>query len=143
MLKRIEYISCFATPLSGDDIDRIAEFSQKKNAKNDLTGALVVSGGYFFHVVEGPPKAVDSLWASLLRDPRHDGILLVKSEEGDIERIFPTEWKLKMIDLDRDACEGSEPLKAVLKEIARGSARVRRLVDVLERVAWAEMIDAS
>ena len=142
MLKRIKYISRFAKQLSSQEIDELAAAAAEKNAQNDITGALMASGGIFFQVIEGPPEAIDSLWNSLLKDPRHKDLLLLKSEEGEMERLFP-EWRMKKIDLDRNADIRNEPLKAMLQTVLRQSLMIYELTAVLERAAWAEMVEAN
>jgi hypothetical protein len=140
MFKRIKYISRFAKPLTNEDVDEIARVSEENNAKSDLTGALMVSGGIFFQVVEGPKEAVDDLWSRLLKDPRHKEILLLRSEEGQLARLFP-EWRMKKVHLDRKADARTEPLKAILQTVLRQSLMIDELTGVLERAAWSEMVD--
>ena len=142
MLKRIKYISRFAKQLSTPEIDELAKIAGENNSKKDITGALMASGGIFFQVIEGPPAAIDSLWSSLLKDPRHKDILLLKSEEGEMERLFP-EWRMKKIDLDRNSDIRNEPLKAMLQTVLRQSLMIYELTAVLERAAWAEMVEAN
>ena len=140
MVKRIKYISRFAKPLTNEDVDEIARVSEENNRKQDLTGALMVSGGVFFQVVEGPKEAVDDLWGRLQKDPRHKEILLLRAEEGDLPRIFP-EWRMKKVHLDRKADVRTEPLKAILQAVLRQSLMIDELTGVLERAAWHEMVD--
>ncbi len=142
MLKRIKYISRFAQQLSSPEIDELAVAAAENNARKDITGALMASGGIFFQVIEGPPEVIDSLWSTLLKDPRHKDILLLKSEEGEMERLFP-EWRMKKIDLDRNADIRNEPLKAMLQTVLRQSLMIYELTAVLERAAWAEMVEAN
>jgi adenylate cyclase len=142
MFKRIKYISRFAKPLTPEEIDEIARVSAENNAKKDLTGALMASGGLFFQVVEGPKEAVDELWDALMRDPRHKDILLLRVEEGELPRLFP-EWRMKKVDLDRATGARVEPIKAILQTVLRQTQMIYDLTGVLERVAWAEMVDAK
>jgi adenylate cyclase len=141
MLKRLKYISRFAKPLSSADVDEIARVAAENNSGKDITGVLMASGGIFFQVIEGPAGAIDELWSSLIKDPRHSDILLLKSEEGDFQRLFP-EWRMKKIDLDRNADIRNEPLKAILQTVLRQSIMIQELTSVLERASWAEMVEA-
>jgi len=142
MFKRIKYISRFAKPLTKEDIDEIVRISEENNVRNDLTGALMASGGIFFQVVEGPKEAVDSLWNALQADARHKDLLLLRAEEGELPRLFP-EWRMKKVDLDRSSGERVEPIKAILQTVLRQSQMIYELTGVLERVAWSEMVEAK
>jgi|WetSurMetagenome_2_1015567.scaffolds.fasta_scaffold01146_14 adenylate cyclase len=142
MFKRIKYISRFAKPLTPQEIDEIARVSKENNEKKDLTGALMASGGLFFQVVEGPKEAVDELWTALLKDPRHKDILLLRTEEGDLPRLFP-EWRMKKVDLDRTTGARIEPIKAILQTVLRQTQVIYDLTGVLERAAWAEMVEVE
>lgn len=139
MFKRIKYISRFAKPLTNEEVDEIARVSEENNLKHDLTGALMVSGGIFFQILEGPKEAVEDLWGKLLKDPRHKEILLLRSEEGLQSRLFPG-WRMKKVNLDRTADARTEPVKAILQTVLRQSIMIDELTGVLERAAWNEMV---
>ncbi len=59
-----------------------------------------------------------------------------------MERLFP-EWRMKKIDLDRNSDIRNEPLKAMLQTVLRQSLMIYELTAVLERAAWAEMVEAN
>ena len=140
MFKRIKYISRFAKPLTNEDVDEIARVAVEKNEASDVTGALMVTGGIFFQVIEGPREAIDDLWSRLQKDPRHKEILLLRSEEGELARLFP-EWRMKKVHLDRKADARLEPVKAILQTVLRQSIMIDELTGVLERAAWSEMVE--
>lgn len=142
MLKRIKYVSRYAKPLSAQDINRIAEAASKKNAKLDVTGVLMTSGGIFLQIIEGPPEAVDGLWAAISRDSRHTDVLLLSAEEGVRRRLFP-DWGMKAMDLDAEAGDRLEPLKAILGAILAQRQVMDNLSAVLERAVWGVMAGAA
>jgi len=142
MLKRIKYVSRYAKPLSAQDINRITEAASKKNAKLDVTGVLMTSGGIFLQIIEGPPEAVDGLWAAISRDSRHTDVLLLSSEEGVRRRLFP-DWGMKAMDLDAEAGDRLEPLKAILGAILAQRQVMDNLSAVLERAVWGVMAGAA
>ena len=141
MLKRIKYISRFAKTLTAADVAEIALVSAENNRAKGLTGTMMASGGIFFQVIEGPKDAVDALWEALKKDSRHKDLLLLRTEEGDMKRLFP-EWHMKKVDLDMNSASRIAPLKAILQTVLRQSLMILELTDVLERAAWAEMVDA-
>ena len=52
--------------------------SQKNNARNDLTGALMFSHGNFAQVLEGALHDVEMTLARIELDPRHDQFRLME-----------------------------------------------------------------
>ena len=60
------------------DVDDILDRSQAYNSLHDITGALMTDGDVFAHVVEGAPAAVQELYAKIMRDKRHDGVLTLQ-----------------------------------------------------------------
>ena len=56
--------------------------SQRNNARDGLTGALLVHDGRFLQVLEGAAQDLDRLLARLADDPRHDEVRIV--ERGPI-----------------------------------------------------------
>ena len=63
-----------------------------RNAQLNLTGALIFTGTHFAQVLEGDPKNIDILMASVKRDPRHQ-MLSVVHQSPAAERLFP-DWKM-------------------------------------------------
>ncbi|MFF7682324.1 BLUF domain-containing protein [Microbacterium sp. NPDC007973] len=77
------------------DDARLAELlgqSRRSNHEHDLSGMLLYRRGRFFQVLEGPKDAVDELMAKIRRDPRHDEIRVLLTEEIE-ERRFE-EWTM-------------------------------------------------
>jgi len=56
--------------------------SARKNQRLGITGFLVEYGGVFLQILEGEPGTVESLYAEILRDPRHHDVELLLREEG-------------------------------------------------------------
>ena len=117
-MKRIKYISRFAAPMTARDIERIAAQSAANNRKFGITGLLIASGGVFFQVIEGPDAAVDEIYSRILRDKRHQDVLTLRVEEGNLPRLFP-DWEMRKIDLDTATEMRLEPMKAIIQAIIR------------------------
>ncbi|SDA28981.1 Sensors of blue-light using FAD [Methylobacterium sp. UNC378MF] len=77
---------------SDAEVRNIVETSLARNARLRVTGALVVSRGRFAQILEGPRTGVDTLMASIRRDPRHAGVEVLLYD--DIERRRFAEWTL-------------------------------------------------
>jgi hypothetical protein len=109
------------------EIDRILAVSAKNNARNDLSGALMFSFGYFVQVLEGALNDVETTLARIELDPRHDQFRLL--ELGPVrERAF-TKWGM----LFAGARIGNDPRtrQAVERAISAGSEGGEELLSFL------------
>ena len=140
MLKRITYISSFAKDMTDDEIEELASQAAKNNEINDITGILMAKGGLFFQIIEGPEKNIDTLFSDLLKDPRHEKIITLGIQLGDLKRLFPN-WHLKEINLDKTTSERLQPLSAIIDAVHAQSAIIEKLTEALAASAWAELLD--
>lgn len=88
-------------------VARILTQSRNNNAKRGLVGALYFGDGNFFQCLEGETVEVDRLYATLLKDPRHTDLKVLKRRT--IERTSFATWSMKYVPLDA-------PMKALLRE---------------------------
>lgn len=142
MLKRIKYISSFSKEMSANEIQVLAASAAIKNAENDITGVLMAKGGLFFQIIEGPEENIDSLFTSILKDPRHEKIITLGIQVGDLRRLFP-DWNMKEINLDITTSERLQPVKAILEAVHAQSAIIEKLTESLAASAWAELLDLT
>lgn len=56
----------------------VLDHSQAYNTLHDITGALMTDGEMFAHVVEGPSAAVENLYSKIVRDKRHNRVLMLQ-----------------------------------------------------------------
>lgn len=93
-MERLIYVS--ESKIEEADVDaiiaQIVEDSQKRNAKLNLTGALIFTGTHFAQVLEGCKQAIDDLMASVYRDPRH-GTVTIVDRTSITERQF-SHWAM-------------------------------------------------
>jgi class 3 adenylate cyclase len=115
-MKRLTYISKFADQLSDKDIEEIGRVSQKNNKRDNITGVLLCSGGFFYQIIEGDEDPVDRLYEKILKDERHTDILCLKSEENISDRLFP-DWSMQTINLDRNTDLLIRPIRTMLQTI--------------------------
>lgn len=76
----------------------IVDVAQARNKRQDITGALVFTGTDFVQILEGPEESVANVMASILIDPRHDQVNIVR-REMIAKRSFPT-WGMNVLDPD-------------------------------------------
>lgn len=124
-LERVAYSS--TATISMDSLLVIADIlavSQRNNARDRLTGALVYSEGRFFQVIEGEAVDVDRLLKRVSEDGRHKDIKVVSRTpvEG---RLFP-DWSMsaprispEMAPLLKKAVDESETSPSAAIEVMR------------------------
>ncbi|PLX79446.1 MAG: hypothetical protein C0616_11180 [Desulfuromonas sp.] len=140
MLKRINYISSFVQEMSDEEIVDLARQAARNNAENDITGVLMAKGGLFFQIIEGPEENIDRLFSNILKDPRHEKIITLGIQVGDIKRLFPR-WHMKEIILDRATSERLQPVRAIMDAVHAQSAIIETLTEALAASAWTELLD--
>ena len=59
------------------EIEKILATARANNSKLNVTGALLVSGGCFAQVLEGPLEAVETLFEQIECDPRHRNVTIL------------------------------------------------------------------
>lgn len=79
--------SCIPDAMAGAEFGAILRVARAKNAGLGITGALMTYDHWFAQALEGPQAAVQSLFARIRRDPRHDSVEV--SAEGVVPaRVF-------------------------------------------------------
>lgn len=66
------------------------------NRMDHITGVLMHSQGVFVQLIEGSPQAVAHLWARLLRDPRHYGVVQLYHYR-ELEQRTCQDWDMKLV----------------------------------------------
>ncbi len=84
--------------VSNQTLRELERKSSENNAKEDITGLLVLSGNIYLQVLEGSATNVTALFGRIIRDKRHRQVELVTFESG-IERYFD-DWNMRLVDLD-------------------------------------------
>lgn len=88
----VVYLSSAVGQLTEDELDELLHAARKKNLELRITGVLFHHEGNFMQYFEGPPEAVEALFASIERDPRHHNIIVL-TRESRCGRVFP-EWTM-------------------------------------------------
>ena len=142
MLKRVNYISSFVKDMSEVEIVNLASQAAKKNAENDITGVLMAKGGVFFQIIEGPEDNIDRLFTNILKDPRHEKVITLCIQTGDLKRLFPN-WHMKEINLDTTTSERLQPVRAIIDAVHAQATIIENLTEALAASAWAELLDLT
>lgn len=70
-LEQLIYISAATHLMSNEELTELLGQAKRINSQSAVTGMLVYSNGSFLQVLEGPKEAVESTYARIQRDPRH------------------------------------------------------------------------
>jgi Sensors of blue-light using FAD len=81
MLIRLLYVSRAAGPQTTTVTASILGEAQAYNAAHGIGGVLCQGQGLYLQVLEGERRAVNRLYARILRDPRHTDVDLLHLEE--------------------------------------------------------------
>jgi hypothetical protein len=101
ILERVVYCSTASGPTESLlFISQILGVSERNNARDELTGALAVSDGWFLQVIEGLPHRVDHLLARLEADRRHKNIEILQ-RRPIAARLF-TNWSMVSVRVTPD-----------------------------------------
>jgi hypothetical protein len=140
VLKRMSYVSRFSRPFSADELQDLAADAATRNRGLGVTGMLMSSGGIFYQVIEGPVDAVNDLFHKIALDPRHKDVLVLTVQEEVEDRQFPS-WAMKKMNLDEGAVSRLDPLKALLEAIVVQRNATNRMMGVLTRSIWQELME--
>jgi hypothetical protein len=103
---------------------------------------LVASGDLFYQLLEGPKSEVDSLYARISTDPRHEQILLLESEVGDFDRICP-DWAMQKVDLTLKSTAETAPISALLEMICVQRQMANKALKTLDEYTWEGLLSTQ
>ncbi len=104
-LFRLVYVSTARPDLTRSDIEAILDTSQSNNNERYITGYLVHNGPAFMQLLEGPFSEVDEIYARILRDKRHSGVVRILA--GPIERRAFPKWSMNYFRVDQHGSVGT------------------------------------
>ena len=94
-LVRLTYVSTAAPSVDRHTVDQILQISRRNNLRNDVTGCLYYTGGYFAQVLEGRESIIERMRARLPADPRHLNVKFIDEQRATL-RAF-AEWSMGLI----------------------------------------------
>jgi hypothetical protein len=89
---QIIYASAASKQLTTSELVEIIDNGLSKNEKLGITGIVMYDAGSFLQVLEGPDDAVERLYTTIARDPRHTNVRLL-SQKYITEREFG-DWSM-------------------------------------------------
>jgi hypothetical protein len=137
MLHYLVYVSSAVVPFSPQELVQLLASSNLKNEGLGISGMLLYKDGNVMQVLEGEEAAVQGLYATIARDPRHRGVLVLSQGVQDA-RQFP-DWSMAFRDLNSTAVRSlpaySEFLNTALTglEFSTDPTRCQRLLTTFKR----------
>lgn len=99
----VTYLSSAIRQWSEDELEALLRDVRAKNARVDVTGILLYSGGSFLQTLEGPEAAVDDVMAKVVDDPRHRDVLVVHRDNIS-DRMFAG-WSMGFREISPDRAQ--------------------------------------
>jgi hypothetical protein len=99
MLVRLLYASRAASAVTAEMTESILQQSRAKNPELGITGVLCHGGDVFMQVLEGGRGPVNELYNTIVRDARHQQVMVLHYREVP-ERRF-SGWTMGYVRLDK------------------------------------------
>lgn len=93
-LLTLTYRSRATAPLSAAELGRLRDQAAARNHAEGISGIVLYDDDRFFQWIEGPPKAIRRVWASISEDQRHTEIEALSLHAASV-RLFG-QWDLKL-----------------------------------------------
>jgi hypothetical protein len=135
MLIRLLYISRAVGAVTTTVTGSILETARLHNRVAGITGVLCQGQGLFIQILEGERRAINRLYATLIKDKRHQDVELISIEEIET-RKFPN-WSMAhviisesdpMVQLNHPEFDpyaaSSEQLKALIEDLLKQSTPI-------------------
>jgi hypothetical protein len=86
-LRSIAYRSLAVSTPTDSQMRELLQVARRRNKKEGLSGVLLFDHGTFFQWLEGPSEAIDRVWSSISRDPRHHQVSVLR-DQSIHQRVF-------------------------------------------------------
>ena len=99
MLVRLLYASRATSKIDCAAVADIMHLSHEHNPARGITGILCHSDKVYMQVLEGGREAINTLYATILRDPRHADVILL--DYAEIEERRYAGWTMGQANLSK------------------------------------------
>jgi hypothetical protein len=76
------------------ELDLLLSHAQSRNRAELLSGLLIYDQGSYFQWLEGPQEALQRVWSSIQRDPRHRDVQVLREET--MPKRFFGDWDMRL-----------------------------------------------
>lgn len=99
---RLIYVSTVVEGFDPIEMEDILRIARSRNKRENMTGFLFFTPNHFVQCLEGDRRAVNRLYADLMRDKRHHDLMIL--DYSDIRTRAFADWKMAYLgprDVDR------------------------------------------
>ncbi len=93
-LSVLAYRSVAVSNPTNAEVQELLRASQRRNKAERLTGVLIYDRGAYFQWLEGPTTGIRRVWSSIVNDPRHHQVTILRDEPIK-DRVFDG-WDLRI-----------------------------------------------
>lgn len=133
---RILYLSKATYAIDHEELIGMTQRFSARNISLDVTGTMLRIGNYYAQVIEGPAEAVDSLFAKIKDDQRHDGVTIL-ARYFDGARVFG-DWGMTYVDMDSryyvNLGAAAELRSQIAESLTLSSSRSKAMLATLARI---------
>lgn len=95
------YVSAAKEHFGAPELSSLLLTARKNNARMGVGGVLVHHSGSFMQALEGSRAAVEGVFASIRRDPRHHRIVVLGRD--DLRKREFSDWSMGFLELGNEA----------------------------------------
>lgn len=134
---RLVYVSAATTEFSDAELRELLSVARSNNSARGVTGMLLYHQGSFIQVLEGAQPEVESIYAKIEQDPRHENSTILLKGDAD-ERTFEG-WAMGYVPTKSkaDIPEGFHPfLKSGFRKSYDTEDAVRKTLLAFKAGRW-------
>jgi hypothetical protein len=113
-LHEIVYVSLAAQDLAQDELLNLLDKARSYNAQHGITGLLLYHRREFLQLIEGERSAVETLFESIFRDPRHQQVHTLW--DGPVEALGFGQWSMGFVAIDEATLRHHPGYEALLRD---------------------------
>ena len=114
------------------EIEQILSIATVQNPDNDVTGALLYTGGYFCQVMEGDPEYLEQLFERIQCDKRHQDCKLLTFEPIEARRFG--DWSMALVGIEPTPWPEIQGALTSLGAISTNTAGRKVIQDMLAKI---------
>jgi FAD-dependent sensor of blue light len=123
----------------------VLKTSRDNNALRSVSGMLLYSDGSFFQVLEGEEATLESLYGTIVADPRHAHVTRIIHEP--IARRDFGNWTMGFVDATANGAESLEGFSDFFGEgtslAALPAGRARKILDAFSKGRWRPSLQGA
>lgn len=116
-LSTLTYRSRVVAALTPTDLERLAHAARSRNRAEGVSTLMLFDGERVVQWLEGPDAALNRIWTSVRRDPRHTSVEVLGQSSTPVRLFRDFELKASVVKTGRAGSPGVDPLQG--GELAR------------------------